>query len=352
MKKRIVALLLASSLIGSVSAVSASEVATDATQINNLSSGDISATQFDAMINNAKMNLSEEKEKDFISKAISGSSYQYTFLATDPNDKSYVYEEPLNGTPQLTVFDTIVEEDSIQTLSLPTDQTDFIKDGVGGRYYISPTGAANSYLTVTLKLPVDSMVAPKTAAYNYIGYSAGIDEADLGTVYTTTAGPSGSEKGWRVAANVKHNGVKVAMNGVSPYNQMYNKNAFLSNSSVTMSSWYNYNGTGHARIKVEGTATCADNACTISTDSPLTSIFESGVIGSNGISSISKWKILSTVVSSDNTGKNYAVYSGIKINGVAVSSGSFGTPEQDHAYITRDANNKVTIDVDSSKYPL
>ncbi|QUL55678.1 hypothetical protein KDC22_03645 [Paenibacillus tritici] len=350
MKKRVATLLLVSAMFASVSGVSASGIATEDTQISNLSNDNISATESNEMINYARLNLSQEKGE--ASRSVSVSSYQYTFLATNPNEKSYVYEEPLNGTPQLTVFDSSIQEEKIQPQSLPTDQTDFIKDGVGGRYYISPTGTANSYLTTTLKLPVDSLVAPKIAAYNYIGYSAGSDEADLGTVYTATAGPSGSEKGWRVAANVKHNGATVAMNGVSPYNQMYNKNAFLSNSSVTMSSWYNYNGTGHARIKVEGTATCSDNACTISTDSHLISIFESGVIGTNGISSITKWKILSTVVSSDNTGKNYAVYSGIKINGAAVSSSSFGVPEQDHAYITRDANNTVTIDVDSSKYPL
>ncbi|MGG6309742.1 YrpD family protein [Paenibacillus macerans] len=350
-------LLLTTVLLMSVSSVSASpptyQDTTDTRkeiQISNLSSSFLPDDQLQNMIEHAKEVLNEVKSENTLSLQSIDRSYQYIYLPTDPSEISYVYEEPLGGAPQLTLLDSNIGTDSYTPNSLPTDQTDFISDGVGGRIYITPSGSSSSYLSTSLKLPADSEVIPNTAAYNYIGFTASNVESDFGTVYVTTAGPNSTEKGWRVAVTLKINGSKVTMNPVSPYNQMWNKNAYLSNSTVVLYTWYNYSG--KARLKVDGTATCADNACTNSANTSLTSVFESGVIGSSGLSSISNWKLLSTVVSSNNTGKNKAIFSNIKINGTAVPSSSFGTPQQDHAYITRDSSNTVTIDVDSSKYPL
>lgn len=344
-------MLLTTVLLLSVSSVSASSPDFQKEiQISNLSSSLLTENQLRSMIKHAKEVLNEAKSENTLSLQSNDRSYQYIYLPTESTEISYVYEEPLGQAPQLTLLDPNIVTDSYTINSLPTDQTDFISDGVGGRIYISPSGSSSSYLSTSLKLPADSEVIPKTAAYNYTGFTAPNTEADFGTVYVTTAGPNSTEKGWRVAVTLKINGNKVTMDPVSPYNQMWNKNAYLSNSTVVLYAWYNYSG--KARLKVDGTATCADNACTNSTNTSLTSVFESGVIGSSGISSINNWKLLSTVVSNDNTGKNKAIFSNIKINGSAVPNSSFGTPQQDHAYITRDSNNTVTIDVDSSKYPL
>lgn len=53
----------------------------------------------------------------------------------------------------------------------------------------------------------------------------------------------------------------------------------------------------------------------------------------------------------DNTGKNKAYFSSIKVDETLVASSSFQTPVQDHALLTRDASTNVIIVVNSSIYP-
>ncbi|OZB99020.1 hypothetical protein CJP46_07855 [Paenibacillus sp. XY044] len=326
--------------------------------LSNYGEKDYSNETLNSMVAHAKNVLEKERA---ITLQSSNSDEQtstppsYAYYSLDPNN-SYLYEEPSGGTPQLVLFDNPQSAEQ-QLAPLASGQTDFISDGVGGRNYIAPSGSSSSYLMSSLQLPVDSYVVPKTAAYNYIGFTNSQYEADLGTVFVTSAGPNSNEKGWRLAFNAKHNGSKLTSSYESGYNEMWDKNAFLSNSSVTMVAWYNYAQTVNSitthtiRLKITGKATCADHACNNQNDTSLIAIADSPDLGSNAPTSITHWKVLSTVVSTDNTGRNKGIFSNININGTAVPSSSFSAPEQDHALITR-TNNNVTIDVDSNTYKL
>lgn len=66
------------------------------------------------------------------------------------------------------------------------------------------------------------------------------------------------------------------------------------------------------------------------------------------ISSVDQWKLLSTVVSTGDKGKNRATFSSIKVNDVAVPSSAFSAPLTDHASITRSGDNTVTIIADEN----
>ncbi|MFK4474445.1 hypothetical protein ABH897_004203 [Paenibacillus sp. RC73] len=61
------------------------------------------------------------------------------------------------------------------------------------------------------------------------------------------------------------------------------------------------------------------------------------------INSVDQWKLLSTVVSTGDRGRNKAIYSSIKVDGASVPSSAFNAPLTDYASITRDGNNTVTI---------
>ncbi|MGG1617799.1 YrpD family protein [Paenibacillus sp. NRS-1782] len=121
-------------------------------------------------------------------------------------------------------------------------------------------------------------------------------------------------------------------------------NAYLSNSDVVLYVWYNNNG--KARMKISGTATCRDIGCSDGTNTSLISIMETD--NSLNISTVDQWKLLSTVVSTGDKGRNRGTYSSIKVNDVAVPSSAFSAPLTDHASITRDGNNTVTIIADQN----
>lgn len=222
--------------------------------------------------------------------------------------------------------------------------TNFISDGVGGRQKIVYNG---SYLTSLVNTAYSSEVYNPTGnAYIYSGFANSSVETDMGLQYDPDIGPYSTEKGWKPYMVVKSNGNTKPVVFDPNYDDVQYKNGYKEGSDVTFYVYKNYNG--KVRLKLDGTATCADLSCYNSTDTRLISIYETTDLFN--ISSIDYWKLLATVVSTNETGINQADYKLIKVDGNLVPSYAFQTPEEDHANITRDIDNNVYIRVDSTKY--
>ncbi|WP_051507322.1 YrpD family protein [Saccharibacillus sacchari] len=332
-------------------------------EVINESDRSFTKTVINELIANAETQIEAlENEKpsengiDSTSKSLAKNEiYQYVYLSSNETEPSYEYTQPVEEKPQLRILDLKPQDDNNLSINaLPTDQTDFITDGVGGRVFIKPNGNTNSNLSMYLKVPADNEVAPKIAAYNYTGFNASNNDTqvDIGLMQVKGRGQYQSETAWQAFATVRVNG-KVLSNKLikllDGYDKTYNLNGFNSNQTVNTRTYYNYAGTGKARLQVSGTAICGDFECKNPVDTGLTTILETSKIG---VTSITNWKLVSTVVSNDNTGKNKGIFSNIKLDNTLVPSSYFGTPSQDHAYVTRDGSNTVTIDVDSNKYPF
>ncbi|GGG11052.1 hypothetical protein GCM10010912_64370 [Paenibacillus albidus] len=214
-----------------------------------------------------------------------------------------------------------------------------LPDGIGGRQYIVKNG---SYISTSATIAAPSQVSRDSNenAYTYTGFMAGANSADMGLMYDSNVGIGSAEKGWKPAVQI--NGVTTNSSLESPYNQVQSSNAYLAGSQATFYAWYNYNM--KIRLKIDGTAICADLGCGNSADTPLTTIVTSNTSYNIQPSSFQKWKVLS-VVTGDNIGKNKSVFSNIKVDGVPVPSSSFPAPDQDYATVIRDASNNVTISV-------
>ncbi|MBA9086730.1 hypothetical protein FHR92_003210 [Fontibacillus solani] len=288
-------------------------------------------------------------------------NYTYNYITFD-DDFIYFYEESVSGTPELLIYDNenLVTTDN-QPKSLASTQTDFISDGVGGKITITKTGSAGSYLSTSMTLPTLSQVSTNLntyTPYNYGGFeytstnanSIGSWVADMGLQLYNNLGPSSNQYGWKPVVILKQltaisTWTQYATAIDSVYNEGQYKNGYKVGTSPVMYFWYNYNG--KVRMKVDGTTICPTRTGEKLEDTHNITIIESSA--SWNISTISRWKILSTVVSSDNTGKNKAVFSSIKVDGIAVDSSYFGTEQTDQASVTRSGNN-VTIIVDSDTY--
>lgn len=287
-------------------------------------------------------------------------SETYDYILFD-DQQIYTYEEtPTSPDGELVVSDATTPAFSAMATS---GQTDFIDDGVGGKQKISKIGSVGSYLSTVLKLPTGSSqvsdVSSSHSPYNYAGFeytntaNSGIGswQSDMGLQYYQNLGFSGTASGWKPILTLKQKTgadtwTAYQINFDSTYNQAQYHNGFKPGTSTTIYTYYNYNG--KVRMKLTGTTICQDMACNVSGDYSNTTIMESN--SAWNITKIDDFKLLSTVVSSNNTGLNKAVYSSIKVDGVAVPSSYFLTPQQDHALVTRDSSNTVTIDVNSSLY--
>lgn len=264
--------------------------------------------------------------------------YDYTIIG---ENYVYNYEEAPSKNPELTIESLDIGFLSGVQNNVTATTAYNIKDGIGGRQNIVKSG---SYLSTLLRLPLDSQVVEETAAYNYSGFTSGAYEADMGLVYDSTVGPGSLEKGWKPTMVVKRNGTESHSGFVTGYSNVQAANAYLPNSDVVLYVWYNNNG--KVRMKISGTATCTDLGCSNGTNTSLISIMETD--SSLNISSVDQWKLLSTVVSTGDKGKNRATFSSIKVNDVAVPSSAFSAPLTDHASITRSGDNTVTIIADEN----
>ncbi|MDF9411630.1 hypothetical protein E1B06_07820 [Brevibacillus laterosporus] len=319
----------------------------------------ISDSKINEMIERAKESISQEKKNKKNSLRAEALDTTYSYIAFE-DGVSYVYEEASSANPELIILDS----DNQKTEALSSKQTqlqgiasDFIADGVGGKQEITQSG---TYLSTKLTLPQDSMVDKKVAAYNYGGFfylantsgAIGSWVADMGLSYYTNVGQSQTETGWKPIIIVKQKTSATAWTAYKSdifdpnYKEGQYRNAYKSGSDVNLYLWYNYNG--KVRLKLDGTTICSERTCTTPGDTKTITIIESA--DKLNIPQISNWKLLSTVVSNDNTGKNRAIYSNIKVDGTPVPNNKFSIPQEDHAKVTRDNNNTVTIDVDSDIY--
>lgn len=332
-------------------------------EIRHQETGNVSEARISAIIAQAKEAIQQERlEKGHleVTNAAKESTYDYFFI---DDGVTYLYEESPGSNPELVILDSPQQE---QSSSAVTDavynseyetMADFISDGVGGRQRILQNG---QYLSARLQLPYDYQVDPKGGAFNYGGFAyhssanggVGSWVGDMGLQYDTTVGPNDTMKGWKPVVILKKK-VYPEPNGWVQYSTVFDpsyqeatyKNAYKSASNVTLYVWYNYNG--KVRLKIDGTTICRDRKCDYSSPSHTISIIESNA--SWNINQFSYWKLLSTVISSDNKGKNKGVFTNIQVDGRTVSGSSYAPPEEDHAKITR-SGDTLTIDVDSSRY--
>lgn len=344
---------------------SVSFTGTDGTpvEIRHQETGNVSDARISAIIAQAKEAIQQErleKGASEVTNAAEDSTYDYFFI---DDGVTYLYEESPGSKAELVILDSPQQE---QSSSAVTDavynseyemMADFISDGVGGRQRILQNG---QYLSARLQLPYDYQVDPKGGAFNYGGFayqssaSGGVGSwvGDMGLQYDTSVGRNDREKGWKPVVILKKK-VYPDPKGWVQYSTVFDpgyqeatyKNAYQSASNVTFYVWYNYNG--KIRLKIDGTTICRERKCDSPSPSHTISIIESNA--SWNISQFSYWKLLSTVISSDNTGKNKGIFTNIQVDGRTVSGSSYATPEEDRAKITR-SGDTLTIDVDSSKY--
>lgn len=327
-------------------------------------------TQAKEVVKEQKAEQIKEQRKNNLLKGISITddtyaselNYTYNYITFD-DDFIYFYEESVSGTPEFLIYDNqnIVTTNNQTKFPLARAQTDFISDGVGGKITITKTGSAGSYLSTSMTLPTLSQVSTNLntyTPYNYGGFeytstnanSIGSWAADMGLQLYDNLGPLSNQYGWKPVVILKQltaisTWTQYATAIDSFYKEGQYKNGYKVGTSPVMYFWYNYNG--KVRMKVDGITICPTRTGERLEDTHNITIIESSA--SWNISTISRWKILSTVVSSDNTGKNKAVFSSIKVDGIAVDSSYYGTAQTDQASVTR-SGNTVTIIVDSDIY--
>lgn len=328
----------------------------------------VSDAQLASILSNAKKAIEEEKSntiQPLNNSGDAGTTYDYI---TSEGSQIYFYEESAVSEPELIVYDADIQtvtktsSSSDSTFTTLATQTDFIGDGVGGKQMITLTGSAGSYLSTQMTLPTSTQVSSdltKYTPYNYGGFEynstntdgIGSWASDMGLQLYNNLGQSLDQWGWKPILILKQKTSATAWSSyltVFPdpsYAEGQYHNGYKPGTAPVMYFWYNYNG--KVRMKVDGTTIYPDRYGTTLQDTHNITIMESNA--SWNISKISYWKLLSTVVSPDNTGKNRVVYSNVKLNGVAVPDANFSTPLLDQASITRTSNN-VNIVVDSSIY--
>jgi hypothetical protein len=295
----------------------------------------------------------------------------YNFMIATDNDITLLYEEGNENGPTVLVMrkevtpnlpqypgedPSIKEKGVVKTLA---DDGGFISDGIGARVKINgSTASYMSTLTTTatasqVVVPVDNnnsgTVCPKANgvavcnAWTYGGFETSTGVVfDMGLMYDSTIGPFDTEQGYKGFLSLSPDKLSYA-NG---YDQVQYKNGYKAGTQVTQ--YFYRNVSGKVRLKLEGLATCADMGCNNPADTQLITIIESK--DSFNISSVKYWKIVSTISTLNNKGKNQADFESIRLDGNLVSSSSFQAAEKDHAQVTRDSGLKYYFRVDGDLY--
>lgn len=328
-----------------------------------------------AFILDAAKNAVAEERGTEVGFARSTDQKTYDYITFD-DQYTYFYEEAANQEPQLIVVDKAeTNVESLLSSNLNENNftaaasTGFISDGVGGRAIVTTTGTAGSYLMGLMSLPeanssIVSLDRPTHVSYNYGGFeysstsSGGIGSwaADMGLELYNNLGPSQNSYGWKPVIILKKKMRTTTTNDTgwdqygtsfaSGYDQVQYRNGYKPGTSPLIYWWYNYNG--KVRMKIDGWAISPTLGGYSIQDTNLITILESS--GSYNIPSISRWKLLSTVVSNDDTGKNRTTFSSLQLNGSPLASGAISSPQNDHSMVTITGNSSVSIVVNSSIY--
>lgn len=237
----------------------------------------------------------------------------------------------------------------------------FITDGVGARQYILKTGLPESCLSACLLLPSCFQVScdlKKYIPYNYGGfeyvspYPGGIGSwtADMGLQLYNNLGPELNSWGWKPILILKQ---KTSLDTWSAYEIKFLSdgmegtwhNGYKPGSALLLCLWYNCNG--KVRMLIDGVTICPTRHGIALRDTHNVTICET--VEKCDILEINKWKLLSTVVSDDNTGKNKALFWDIRVDEIPVPGPCFPPGQEDQAWLCRWKNN-LWITVDSDIY--
>lgn len=306
-----------------------------------------------AIVNEASKAVKDEKDKDIQSKKAAGT---YNFISGG-DDYIYVYEEAQNADPILVIADQdipttnstvthvgqvpLAQGSGIKPFSVGTN---FITDGIGGKQNVTLTNA--TYMSALMQLPTSA----DEGSWNYGGFDYNSGTAtysgEMGLQYYSNLGTLNTSKGWKpVLTFVKTvGGTRTSYNkSFDPsYSQVQYKNGYVQGASINYYSYYNYNG--YVRMKMTGTALCANLNCDSPTPTTLTTIMQTDQ--TLNFSTIDNYKLISSIVTTASTGNNRAIFSEIKVGTTSVPSANFSTPLVDNATITRNSSNTVTIDCD------
>lgn len=371
LKKIAFPVLLVSLAIHPVSSLASSDMELASTtnttsqtlNVSHLEDQRVPESSLSLIVKNAKDALQQEKssKRSLTATTATYDNTTYDYITYDDNHV-YLYEESAHSTPQLVITNNTQSNEQTLQSSITTlqAQSGFISDGVGGKIGISKVGSPGSYLSAKLRIPTQSQVSSDLTnygPYNYGGFEynsgttggVGSWAADMGLSYYNNLGPGGSSWGWKPIIILKQKTsadkdgwTQYASNLFPDSNNLegqYN-NGYKPGTDAVLYMWYNNNG--KVRLKVDGTTISPTRMGNRLADTHNITIIDSNA--SWNIQKISAWKLLSTVVSKNDTGRNHAVYSNIKVDGTDVANGNFTIPNEDHATVTR-TGNSVTIDV-------
>ncbi|WP_458120842.1 YrpD family protein [Paenibacillus sp. Z6-24] len=326
--------------MGSSTSAAAANVE-DQLSINNQTDQNISDAKISEILDISRQVADEYKQSNVRTLGASETKQVIDYYRIE-EDKGYFYEITPDQKESLTILDLEdVEQNSTSPSanSLAAANTG-LPDGIGGRAVIRKNG---SYLNTTVRTATASQMG-NTAngiAWTYSGFSGtgvrssggiGSVEADMGLQYSKAYG----YVKWTPHIGFS-NGDKKYGDPLTGYDKLQYRNGFVEGSDVNFSVYRNINN--NTRLSQSGYGVCADMNCTNTADTYLTSILE---VASTKVSSVSQWKVLATIAGSESvTGKNYARFSNINIDGVPA------TPivdQEDYANITV-SGNSATISV-------
>jgi len=223
------------------------------------------------------------------------------------------------------------------------------------------TGLPESCLSACLLLPMSFQVSydlKKYIPYNYGGFEyispsphgIGSWTADMGLQLYNNLGPGLSSWGWKPILILKQKTSSAIWTAydirfLGDYMEGTWHNGYKPGASLMIYLWFNYSG--KVRMAIDGITICPTRHGITLQDTRNLTVCETA--DSCDILEINKWKLLSTVVSEDNTGRNKAIYLDIKVDEIPIPAHCFPPGQEDQAWLCRWKNN-LWITVDSDIY--
>lgn len=277
-----------------------------------------------------------EKNKQSTSKNEFINTEAFEVVLVD-EEKTYIYIESDQCSPSVKIDNTLKKsEKSINTASkenyasMMTAATSIdLSKGIGARAFTAANSSA-SYINVSLyagipnystSIPdINEKKGTEINFFNYLGFSYGGIESDLGLIYSYTYG------GWRIYGKVV-DGLNSYFHD-TPYNtgsvDIGFKYSGSSRIGIKVEKYYLYNNNSRVRMTVNGTQTTGVSGTSV-------------LIMPRGVSSNVRYKVLSTISTpllESNIKYNTSItnlYKDINLAGTTI--GSFAALESDEATI-------------------
>ncbi|WIM40149.1 YrpD family protein [Paenibacillus sp. PK4536] len=335
-------IVLFSSLIAPTSPVAIAASTTDGVSISNETDQKIQDSKLAEILDTSRKIASEYKKNNLRSLNVSETKQVIDYYRIE-NETGYFYETTPDNKESLVIIDlndTPLDKNIAESTSVAAAISS-IPSGIGGRAVISKNG---SYLNATVTTATASQMGSTKSGIGWIysgfngtgkrsngtNYSMG---TDMGLQYSNAYG----YVKWTPYVLLNDGGKEIFGDPLRGYDKLQYKNGFVGGTDVNFTVYKNVNN--NTRLSLIGFGVCADMECNNTEDTYLTSIIE--VAGTN-INTVSTWKVLATVAGSENvTGKNYARFSNINLDGNAVTP---VVDAQDYATVSVSGNN-ATINV-------